>query len=289
MPAPISSPLARELLDRELRLAFFDIDGTLLGLDGDYSARLRNAIAQLRGAGIKTAVASGRPKFAADFLIRDLNLTDAGLFYTGALIYDPLQGKTIALHPLAEDLVSRLLEAAREQALYTEVCGLEDFFVEQRLPIGELHSKHLRARPKLVASFDHIVGRDPVIKLLFAVNNKADWHKLYRLQERFGEAVFAYAKMAAKPDWLFVSVITSLACKRKGFSALLDYHQVDAEQVIAFGDAQSDEVFLELAGVGVAMGNASDAVKLVADIETIPVWDDGVAVVIEHYLDLRGA
>lgn len=280
----MTSLSAASLLQRDIRLAFFDIDGTLLGLDGNYTKRVKSVILKLRAAGIKTAVASGRPLFAADFLVRELQLQDAGLFYTGALLYDPAGRQTLGLHALENDLASAMIAEARKEGVYTEVCGRDRFYVETWDNLGRLHSQHLRAVPELV-SFDQVVGTEPVIKLLFAVDNVLDNEKLYCLERTFPEAVFAYAKMAAKPDWLFVSVIAQTACKRTGFQQLLDFHQVTPDQVIAFGDAQSDKVFLELAGLGVAMGNAADDVKTVADLVTLPVWEDGVAVVLEQVLE----
>lgn len=277
----LSDPAALELLNRDIRLAFFDIDGTLLGLDGRYSERLKSAIAKARRNGLKTAVASGRPRFAADFLIDQLGLQDAGLFYTGALVYNPEKDQVLAQYPLSDNLVLELLAAAHQLDLYTEVCTADHFYVDQQSDIGQCHSAHLRVSPTQ-CDLQSVIGREPVIKLLFAVKEKIEHDKLYRLEQAFPQTVFAYARLASEPDWLFASVICDQACKHKAFQQLIDYHGVSAEQVIAFGDAQSDMTFLKLAGIGVAMGNASDEVKAVANLVTLPVWDDGVAEVLER-------
>ncbi|MAZ88070.1 MAG: hypothetical protein CL693_10515 [Cellvibrionaceae bacterium] len=278
---------AELLLARPFKLAFFDIDGTLLGLDGNYTERLKRAMQRFQKAGIKTAVASGRPKFAADFLIEELGLSDAGLFCTGAHLEDPKSDLgPMAEHSLSDSLVSDLLKAAKDLDLYTELCFRDDFFVEDWPYLGQLHSEHLRATPKKVPSMQDLIGSQPVLKLLFAVTEVGQHRLLYELEARFPAVVFAYAKMAAKPEWLFVSVISDQGCKNQGFDQLLAYHQVSAHETIAFGDAQSDKVFLQRAGVGVAMGNAADDIKAVADIETLPVWDDGVALVLERVLSL---
>lgn len=272
---------ASQLLDRDIRLAFFDIDGTLLGLDGNYTQRLKTAIAAARRFGIKTAIASGRPKFAADFLINELNLTDAGVFYTGGLVYDPSSDTVLAQHPLPDQLVEKLLQAAKILNLYTEVCTADHFYVEQQTDIGLCHSEHLRVSPSQ-CDLHSLIGVQPIIKLLFAVTTRVDHEKLYRLEKEFTQAVFAYARLASQPDWLFASVICTQACKEKAFQQLIDYHGVNAGQVIAFGDAQSDMTFLSMAGIGVAMGNANDQVQAVADLVTLPVWEDGVALVLER-------
>jgi Cof subfamily protein (haloacid dehalogenase superfamily) len=57
---------------------------------------------------------------------------------------------------------------------------------------------------------------------------------------------------------------------------------IDATEVIAFGDAQNDRSMLEWAGTGVAMGNAVDEVKAIADEVTLSNNEDGIAVALER-------
>ena len=58
---------------------------------------------------------------------------------------------------------------------------------------------------------------------------------------------------------------------------------IDRSEVIAFGDAQNDQSMIEWAGTGVAMGNAVDEVKAVADYVTLSNNDDGIAAALEHF------
>ena len=53
--------------------------------------------------------------------------------------------------------------------------------------------------------------------------------------------------------------------------------------MIAFGDAQNDQSMIEWSGIGVAMGNAVDEVKEVADYVTLSNNDDGIAAALEHF------
>lgn len=59
---------------------------------------------------------------------------------------------------------------------------------------------------------------------------------------------------------------------------------IDASEVIAFGDGQNDAAMLTWAGTGVAMGNAVDEVKAIADRVTASNNDDGIALVLEELL-----
>jgi Cof subfamily protein (haloacid dehalogenase superfamily) len=58
---------------------------------------------------------------------------------------------------------------------------------------------------------------------------------------------------------------------------------IDRSEVIAFGDAQNDQSMIEWAGIGVAMGNAVDEVRAVADYVTLSNNDDGIAAALEHF------
>ena len=56
------------------------------------------------------------------------------------------------------------------------------------------------------------------------------------------------------------------------------------EQTMAFGDGLNDVTMLRDAGIGVAMGNASDELKALADLTTASCDEDGVAQTIEQFL-----
>ena len=70
-------------------------------------------------------------------------------------------------------------------------------------------------------------------------------------------------------------------------SALLETFaklDISTSEVIAFGDAQNDQSMIEWSGIGVAMGNAVDEVKAVANYVTLSNNEDGIAVALEKFL-----
>ena len=60
-------------------------------------------------------------------------------------------------------------------------------------------------------------------------------------------------------------------------------HGIDREETMAFGDGENDMEMLRYVGIGVAMGNASDAVKAAADYVTDTVDDDGIEKALRHF------
>jgi len=259
-------------------LVFFDVDGTLLGRDGRYSQALQGQLRRIQAIGIKTAIASGRPPFACQFLFCELGLDACGLFYTGGMIFDPSSQRSLQEWRLNKADLTRLLALIREQEVYCELYAGQQHYVEEICDISIAHGEHLRVQPKQV-QFETLLDdkQCAVQKLLIGIDERQAAGSLQQLESRFPQFHFAYARFPAKPHWLFASVIAAEADKTVAFARLMDHHKVTAEQVMAFGDAGSDMVFLRLAGVGVAMGNAEAHVQAAADWVTLSVAEDGVA------------
>lgn len=273
---PMLPPDAVLSAANDIRLAFFDIDGTLLDSYGQIHPLLYPAIARLKSKGIKTAIASGRPYFAARFLVDELGINDAGMFYTGAHLFDPCSQQTLLDIPLPREDALAVVRAARALDLYSEVYTPSGFYLQEQSEISRVHTAHLRINPE-VGDLAGVVMRSSVSKLLIGVNRVSQGDKISIVERQFPQLIFARAYLAAYPEWQFASVISGAATKRRAFEFLLQHHQLDAHQVIAFGDAESDMDFLQMAGIGVAMGNANDNVKAVADWVTKTADEAGVA------------
>ena len=68
-----------------------------------------------------------------------------------------------------------------------------------------------------------------------------------------------------------------------GIEKMLEHHGITKEEIIAFGDGENDLEMLAFAGVGVAMGNADEEVKEVADYVTTDIDDDGIWNACKHF------
>lgn len=264
-----------------IRLAFFDIDGTLLDSRGHIQRELYDAIALLKSLGVKTAIASGRPSFAARFLVEELGIGDTGMFYTGAHIFNPTTNTSLQEIPLLREDTFAVYQMARRLGLYIEAYTADRFVVESPSDITEVHATHLRVRPEYM-SLESLLHSQVLMKLLVGVNRVEQGDLISQLELHFPHLIFARAYLLAYPEWQFASVISGEASKARAFRYLLAHHQVDARQVMAFGDAESDMDFLRMAGVGIAMGNANEHVRAIADWTTKTADEAGVAHAINH-------
>lgn len=278
------------------KLIFFDVDGTLLNAAGQYSSTLKSQLQRLKKTGCRFAIASGRPAIAAQFLFDELDLSAAGCFCSGAEIYNPKEKKYLYSHALNKQVLNELHKKIKAHNIYyewysatsygSELCGVDTCSDDankidtakdrETREISLTHSQHLRIKPQNESLRTMIENEKPITKLLLGVNKKISPTLLQDLVKDFPECEFAFAGFLPKPDWLFVSVISKKANKHKAFDYLLAHHNVRQSEVVAFGDSHSDEVFIELAGLGVAMGNATDKLKALADVVTESSNNNGV-------------
>ena len=80
-----------------------------------------------------------------------------------------------------------------------------------------------------------------------------------------------------------LDIIAAGGGKMAGIKRYLEHIGIAPEEIIAFGDAENDLDMLRYAGIGVAMGNADEEVKAVADYVTADVDDDGIEKALKHF------
>ena len=71
--------------------------------------------------------------------------------------------------------------------------------------------------------------------------------------------------------------------KQHGIDEIIRHFGIRLEETMAFGDGGNDISMLRHAGIGVAMGNAKDDVKVIADYVTASVDDNGIADALKHF------
>lgn len=82
---------------------------------------------------------------------------------------------------------------------------------------------------------------------------------------------------------LFIDVIPKNGGKHKAIEKLIEYYGYTKEEVMAFGDGGNDKSMIEYVGIGVAMGNAVEELKNVADYITDTVDNDGIMKALKHF------
>ena len=94
-------------------------------------------------------------------------------------------------------------------------------------------------------------------------------------------ALSDYDVLLIGPDWL--EIMPKHVTKASALWKICDKLGISMNEVMAFGDAQNDLKMLQQVGIGVAMGNAGDNLKQVADYITTHVDEDGVKNALLHF------
>ncbi len=274
--------LPADLIERgqDLKLACFDIDGTVLPAAHQVTPGVRAAIELLHANSVKVAIASGRPSFAISELVETLGVNAPCSLFAGALIYNPLTRERHFEVRLSEEAIAKLIDYGRNAELYLELYTSEKYVVEQRrADFAEIHHTYLKVFSE-VAPFDRALLDQGIIKGVIVLPKERCAEHVKALQELLPDCIVAAGFGAAHKEIMFINIISSAASRDITFQKLIELQGIRADQVISFGDSDSDKEFVKAAGIGIALENASPGLKAVADFVTTSVEEDGVAKVI---------
>jgi Cof subfamily protein (haloacid dehalogenase superfamily) len=243
--------------------------------------RTRAAIAATRAAGIQVVLVTGRMFRSVRRYAVEAGIDDPVVCYQGAVVADPVGGRWLRHVPIP-------LEVAREAiaALNAEGFGL-NCYVDDELYVAEVTPE-----AKRYADFQglelHPVGdlldwldKAPTKLVVIDDPDVLDGLK-QRMLERFGGRLYISKSLP-----YFLEFASPDVTKATGLEFLADHLGLARERTVAFGDGENDIELVEWAGYGVAVENADDLVKEVADFVCPSVDDEGVAQVLEAYLDSR--
>jgi len=99
------------------------------------------------------------------------------------------------------------------------------------------------------------------------------------MKEKFGHLINVY-----RSEPFFLELMPHGVDKANSLKELLNHLNLSTEQMISCGDGYNDLSMIEYAGMGVAMANARDEIKKVADYITLSNDDDGIAHVIHEFM-----
>jgi Cof subfamily protein (haloacid dehalogenase superfamily) len=241
--------------------------------------RTRDALVRTRASGAHVIVVTGRMFRAVRPYLEQAGLDDPVVCYQGAVVADPASGELLLHVPIP-------LEAAREAmdvviaAGFHLNCYVDDLlYVAEETPEARRYADFQRLEIHVVGDLRRWLDRPPT--KLVAVGDPDALDRLEaELKPRFAGRLFIskslpYFLEFAHPD---VSKGSGLAfvAERLGFSAT---------ETVACGDGENDRELLDWAGFGVAVANAHDDVLARAALVVPSVQEEGVAALLESYLD----
>ncbi len=269
-----------------IKLIVSDIDGTLIdsvNLKFDPSPENAAAVRAAAERGITVALATGRMyKSAARYAV-DLGLDESTpvISYNGALIKS-IKGGVVYSSCLPGELAVEILEYAFARGLYIQLYYNDEFHYETEEEKARIYQRATRL-PGVASGKEGLkkLAATGTIPKLLIIAEEAEMARgiINDLNRDFAGRIIAVQSAERYIDIMLPEVSKGNAVKQ-----LAKLYGCDLSEVMCLGDSENDISMLEVAGLAVAMGDAAEPVKVVADFVTGPVGEHGFAQAIEKFI-----
>ena len=241
-------------------------------------ARTRAAIAATRAAGIHVVLVTGRMFQAVRPYALEAGLDDPVVCYQGAVVAEPVSGRWLRHVPIPLELARETIAAVNEAGFALNCYVDDELYVAEVTPEARRYAdfQHL----ELHAVGDLLEWLDQPPTKLVVIEDPAVLDDLkQRMLARFDGRLYISKSLP-----YFLEFASPDVTKAAGLDFLSEHVGFSRERTVAFGDGENDVELIDWAGYGVAVANAHDRVKEVADFVCPSVDEEGVAQVLEAFL-----
>jgi Cof subfamily protein (haloacid dehalogenase superfamily) len=272
------------LTNNKYRLLVVDIDGTLLDVNNRISDIDKQALKEVVDSGTRVSLSTGRVVQASLRFLEQLELKGYHMFFDGALVYSPEKDEEVYVDPISADIIGEMIEYSRKIQLDFDLYSITQFFAERESRATDIRRDFFKLDATIV-DFREIQNKERFIKGTLVVSSAKEKQKARDFVEHFNNKLnFSWTKTPAYPDIDFINIIANDVSKGKALKALTSFMGISLNEVAAIGDGMNDIPLLTSSGLAIAMANAPDEVKTIADHVTLDVDHQGVAEAVRKYI-----
>lgn len=275
------------------KMVCIDMDGTLLGKGRKISNESKKVIKEIHDKGVEIVVTTGRIYNNAAYYSHLLGVESPVIAANGAIVREKNTNKVIYENPIKTEECIRLIELLYKMNVFFHFYTLDGIYCGNELT---------KFATKLYMTKQ--VGYDNLKIKYHVIKDLEKWKEFFR---KTNVQITKCIAFSIKPNKIielkkeldklngivyFGSGLRSVEINNKGVSkgkavkALADYYGFKREEIVCIGDNENDISMIEYAGFGVAMGNAIDKVKKLADYITDTNKEDGVAKAIKKIFNI---
>lgn len=267
------------------RLLAMDMDGTVLNREKVISPRTEAAIRAAIAAGKDVFFATGRAAVEVKEHLDRFPEMRYVMLVSGAVVRDVHTGEDVHSVHIPFPIVEKILEIGRKSRALVAIYAGDGVYVEKKFhgrmeefgckcfePLYEACAEWVEDLDK--TALEH---KEDVRKINFYCGNEEDWKSC---GQELGKLPVTRASGIPNND----EVSPQGVDKGEALLSMCEKLGIPISEAIAVGDQSNDLAMIRAAGLGVAMGNATEEVKAAADIVTADCDHDGVAEIIEKYL-----
>lgn len=278
-------------MQKNIRLVALDMDGTLFNHQSQISDMDQQTIREATEAGIEVVISTGRPYIGLPVTL----LSELGIRYAitsnGAAIYRLPDKECIYECCMTPELICPIIDELQKKDIHMDAFidgnGYSRLVCKEKIALLDM-PESIRQYIRDSRTFTDDLADFVRQRQLNVQKMTLNFYPC--LDGSFGHREEVKVLLASHPEITFLSggyhnleFTKAGTSKGAGLRFLCDYLKLSLEQTMAVGDTQNDIDILKTASIGVAMGNARDDVKAIADYITCSNEESGVAHAIRHF------
>lgn len=263
-----------------IKMLVLDIDGTIFKKDYTASECVKRTLIKLSKSGVKVVLCTGRMYAATKSIAEELELTTPVICYQGGLVKNITQDNSTLLEKtMPTDLARQVINTLKERNIFFNLYINDELMVEEDSYLIKQYVDARNIAYKVIGSCDNL-DLSGVNKILAIDDNTELIKNLQQeLSARFNGKLYV---VRSTPRFCEFSNID--ATKGNAVRYLAQKWDIKQDEIMACGDNDNDIEMLLAAGTRVAMGNATDELKKIANFVTKSVDEDGVPFAVAKFI-----
>ena len=271
---------------KKIKAITLDLDGTLLNNQKEITEYTVRTLKKAKEYGIKVVLCTGRPLKGILHLLKQLELTEEGdiaIAFNGGLIQYVKSNEVLYQATLSKEDIVYIYHQAYQVGLPTVMIDLE-YVYETNYPTNF---------PSLYPSLMTLLSYQTKQPEDFNENHRFNKALLCTETEQLDKGIAQLPKEfferfnCFKSRPILLEVVPKEVSKGKALHQLASILGITTDEIMACGDEANDYDMIQTAGFGVAMGNATDEIKKIADYITTTNEEDGVAKAVEYIIEMQ--
>jgi Cof subfamily protein (haloacid dehalogenase superfamily) len=264
------------------KIIALDMDGTLLNSDHQISPRTKDVIAKARANGVNVVLSSGRPIAGIRSHLETLDIlgdNDYVSHFNGAVVERVGNGEVINYRIINGAAAKKVARIAQQIGVNVHAFSQKFGLITPKVSQYTEVEANINGIDIHVMDFEQLED-DHLIYKVMMIDEPA---LLSDAISQLPKALYDEFMILQSAPY-FLEFLNPESNKGAGIKMIAEHLKIPAEQVMCVGDAENDHHMIKFAGLGVAMGNATEATKKIADYITLTNDEDGVAYAIEKFV-----
>lgn len=259
-----------------IRMIAMDLDGTLLDEHKNIGEKDKAAVKRAIAAGYYVTLATGRMYRSALPYAQELGIIHPLIVYNGALLKDPVTGEELGNWPVPLAIAQPMLDDCLSRGIYIHAYINDTLWTLKDCKQVRYYSSFARVPFEVRGEELHHLPQPPH-KLLIMTDDTES------LRAELGAKYAGRIKIVSSSKG-FLEITAPATNKWHAIQVLAAKEGIKEEEILCMGDSDNDLDMVAHAGIGVAMGNASDGVIKAAKVVTATNEKNGVAMMIDTIL-----